>query len=170
MCGEFQDREPSSKVQTSTLYDVRLENRKSVTLDLWDTLGQERFRTINTLYYKNANAALIVYDITNVDSFEAIKNYWYDEVKACACKDVVIGIIGNKADLFEQEKVSEEEVKKYAKSKGAFFMLVSAKDGTGIYETFKFVAEKLKGNGEIHDDNTIKLKQQFHKKIIIKCC
>ena len=108
--------------------------------------------------------------ITGKKTFEEIKNYWVDQAKTCACLNVVLGIIGNKSDLFEKEEVTEEEAREFAKSIGAFFMLTSAKHGTGIHEAFKEAAEMIEQAGPIQergDNNNVKLGEE--KKREKKC-
>lgn len=73
---------------------------KSIKLQLWDTAGQERFRSLIPSYIRDSNVAVIVYDITNVNSFQNI-NKWYEDVKAARGKEVLVVIVGNKADLAE---------------------------------------------------------------------
>ena len=139
----FEEGDMTTYVASSYLLPVKTESGNKMNLEIWDTAGQERFRTVNKIFYKNARAVLLVYDITRKKTFEEIKNYWVDQAKTCACLNVVLGIIGNKSDLFEKEEVTEEEAREFAKSIGAFFMLTSAKHGTGIHEAFKEAAEMI---------------------------
>ena len=107
---------------------------------MWDTTGEERFRNAAKIFFKDARAVLLIYDITRKRTFEEIKNYWANQAKENTCLNIVLGLIGNKSDLFEEEQVKEEEAKEFAQSIGAFFMLTSAKHGTGIHEAFKQTA------------------------------
>ena len=86
--------------------DVEVNNQK-ISLDIWDTAGQEKFRSMGRHFYKNANMIIIVYDITNLKSFQEIENYWYNDIKENGEKYKVIAIVGNKFDLYDQDEVEE---------------------------------------------------------------
>ena len=100
-------------------------NNKLIQVDLWDTAGAERFRSLGKVFYKDANIVIIVYDISKKYSFEKIKTIWYPNVKEIGEKYTILAIIGNFSDLYEDEEVSENEAREYAKQIGATFMLVS---------------------------------------------
>ena len=116
---------------------------KEIRYELWDTAGQERFRAITQFLYKDAKVIILVYDITEKESFIAIKDYWYDKVKESCPKNIILGLAGNKCDLFEREEVTEEEGKELAKEMGAFFKLTSPKEKIGINELFQTVGYKV---------------------------
>ena len=117
-------------------------------LDIWDTAGQERFRSLGKNFYKDAYIVLLVYDITRLESFENLKNIWYQELKENGEQNPIIAIVGNKSDLYEEEEiVKEEDARNYAKEIGALFNLVSAKNGLGIENLFKDILDAyLKNN------------------------
>ena len=114
---------------------------KSLLLDIWDTAGQEKYRALTKFFYKDATIVILVYDITRDDSFANLKDYWYNQLQE-NCKNVVLGVAGNKCDLFEEEKVSENEAKEFADSIGAIFELTSARNNTGISDLFQKVGYK----------------------------
>lgn len=116
---------------------------KTIKFDVWDTAGQEKYRSIAKMYYKDANAAIIVYDITREESFLEIKKFWFNEVKENSPESTVIAIAGNKKDLYEYEEVSKDEGETFAFSQGAIFKETSAKEGDGINELFKMIGIKL---------------------------
>ena len=110
---------------------------KDYAIKLWDTIGQEKFRTLTKLFYINAKIAIFVYDITQKDTFEEIKNYWVKDVEEKLGKDIIKGIVANKIDLFMNEQVTQEEGEEYAKSIGALFLSISAKtDNPKKFEDF----------------------------------
>ena len=117
-------------------------NNIPVRLEIWDTAGQEKYRSLARNYYKGCHAAILVYDITDKSSFEEIINYWYNEIKE-NCPDIVIGIAANKFDLFEMEQISEKEGKKLAEEINAVFHSTSAKESVGIDVLFFDIAQKL---------------------------
>ena len=115
---------------------------KNLLLDVWDTAGQEKYRSLTKFFYKDAAAVILVYDITREDSFENMKNYWYNQLLENCNKDVVLGVVGNKCDLFEEEKVSEADAREFSDKIGAIFELTSAQNNTGITEIFQEVGNK----------------------------
>lgn len=106
--------------------------KTSLQLEIWDTAGSEQYKTLTNIFYQNASIAILVYDITNEQSFKELKQFWYNDVITKAIPDIIIGIAGNKADLIEEEKVDESEVRNFADEIHATFKLTSAKTGSGI--------------------------------------
>ena len=123
--------------------DFEFPGGEKITLDIWDTAGQEKFRALTRIFYKNAKAVIIVYSITNKQTFDEAKNYWYEQVKQNCHSDVIIAIAANKCDLYEQRQVEDEEGEKFAKSVGAFFASTSAKNDSGITNLFENIAMKI---------------------------
>ena len=130
--------------------------KKTINLDIWDTAGQEIYRSISKLFYKGASIGILVYDISNQESFQSIKEYWYKELKENTDKNTHFMLVGNKADLFEQEQVKEEEAKEYASSINAEFYLTSAKNNIRITDLFVQCGKKFidpNSNGTNNEDN-----------------
>ena len=113
-----------------------------VKLQIWDTAGQERFRSMTPMYYRGASAAILVYDVTSVESFECVKD-WVTELRTQVQHDIVLAIAGNKKDLEEQRTVKLAKAKEYADSVGAIIYETSAKDNEGIEELFVDVSRRL---------------------------
>ena len=135
---------------------------KSIKFEIWDTAGQEKYRALTKIFYKDAQVAILVYDITRKESFEELKNYWYNQIKQCASPNIVIGIAANKCDLYDNEQVSEDEARAFADKIGAVFNLTSAQTNTGIEDLFKGVGCKVLDpnyniDGGSKKDNNIKL-------------
>ncbi len=107
-------------------------DNKPIQLDLWDTAGQEKYRSLGRHFYKDAYIVCLVYDITSLQSFEDLKTKWYNDLKTYGEKYSVLAVVGSKSDNYEKEEVKEEEARKYAKSIGATYMLTSAKTGDNI--------------------------------------
>ena len=118
------------------------EENKTLSFEIWDTAGQEKYRSLAKMFFKDAAVALIVYDITSKKSFDEIKKYWMNLVKENGPKKVIMYIVGNKYDLLEQEAVKEEEAREYARNEKVSFWLTSAKDSTGIDELFDEIGKK----------------------------
>ena len=117
-------------------------NGTPLSLDIWDTAGQETYKSLTKYFYKGAKMALLVYDITRKESFDNIKSFWYDQIKEFGDEGVILGIVGNKCDMYDEEAVPEEEAREYAKSIGAIFQLTSAQNNSGINELFKNIGAK----------------------------
>ena len=114
----------------------------------WDTAGQERFRTITTSYYKGAQGIVIVYDISDINSFEHVKS-WMNDIDKFAKEGVFKILVGNKSDLIEQRQVSKERGKQLADSYGIPFIETSAKNNENIEKLFidstrAFIEKQLK--------------------------
>ena len=116
---------------------------KCVKFEIWDTAGQEKYRSLTKIFYKDARIAILVYDITRKDSFEELKNYWYAQLKESSPDNIIIGIAANKCDLYDNEQVPEDEARAFANEIGAIFKLTSANTNTGIEELFKAVGCKI---------------------------
>ena len=145
---------------------VKCGNGKILKLELWDTAGQERYRSISQLFYKDANAVILVYDITNKFSFEEIQNYWFKQVKESATENIILSIVGNKLDLYEQEVVDQKAAKKYAEDNNALFAVTSAKNSSGIEDLFIEIVKKFSGADSasiIQDNNDMENYPKFRK-------
>ncbi|XP_061524240.1 ras-related protein Rab-21 isoform X1 [Phycodurus eques] len=108
---------------------------KRVNLAIWDTAGQERFHALGPIYYRDSNGAVLVYDITDEDSFQKVKS-WVRELRKMLGNDICLCIVGNKIDLDKDRNVSTEEAESYATSVGAKHYQTSAKLNKGIEELY----------------------------------
>ena len=158
---------------------TQMVDKYQLNFDIWDTAGQERFRSVNSIFYKEAYICIMVYDITKEESFQSVKEYWYNTVKENAIDEIIFGVAGNKIDLYEEEKINQEEVKKFCDSIGATFKVTSAKENSYIDDLFielgrtfirsdlfkMIMSENEEDNGQpinLDDENTNKKKK--------KCC
>ena len=117
---------------------------KQIKLQIWDTAGQESFRSITRSYYRGATGALLVYDISRRDTFNHLTR-WLEEARQHANPKMVIMLIGNKSDL-EKREVSYEEGEKFAKDNGLIFLETSAKTAQNVEEAFLKTAQKIYDN------------------------
>lgn len=117
---------------------------KQIKLQIWDTAGQESFRSITRSYYRGATGALLVYDISRRDTFNHLTR-WLDEARQHANPKMVIMLIGNKSDL-EKREVSYEEGEKFAQENGLIFLETSAKTAQNVEEAFLKTAQKIFDN------------------------
>jgi len=120
-------------------------NDSTVKFEIWDTAGQERYHSLAPMYYRGAAAAIVVYDITNRDSFQRAKQ-WVTELQRQGNPNIVIALAGNKSDLNSKRKVESEEAESYTADNGIFFMETSAKTATNVHELFVAIARKLPKN------------------------
>ncbi|KAI4476422.1 PREDICTED: ras-related protein RABF2b isoform X1 [Polistes canadensis] len=113
-----------------------------IKLQVWDTAGEERFRSMAPMYYRNANAAMLVFDLTQYSSFTGIKN-WVMELKRNVEEQMILAVIGNKSDLFKDRQVDAEEGRTYATKIGATYHETSVLHNEGIENIFMTIANGL---------------------------
>ena len=161
-----EDQETSAGASFSTK-KINLKNGNQITLEIWDTAGQEKFRALTQLFYKEASAAILVYDITRRDSFKQIQEYWINQVKEKSSNNVIIAIAANKIDLFEREEVEEKIAREFALKENAIFMMTSAKNKNGIDELFSSIANKIfKCTGDDNSEEVVDRIKQIRAKSI----
>ena len=127
-------------------------NNKKYRLQIWDTAGQENYRSITRAYYKNSVCAILVYDITNRDSFEHISS-WIDDCLSQSPKTVFMVLVGNKSDLSEKRRVTIEEGQQMAKNHNLLFFETSAKTGENIDQTIRFLVKEVINKNSGNNDN-----------------
>ena len=120
-------------------------NKKIYRIQIWDTAGQEQFRSITRSYYNNSVCCVLVYDITQRKSFNDLIK-WLDEINSNCPKTVIKILIGNKCDLINERKISFNEAKKFAEENNLLFMETSAKTGQNIKELFYLTANEIINN------------------------
>ncbi|XP_077301817.1 ras-related protein Rab-21-like [Arctopsyche grandis] len=138
---KFNDKHMTT-IQASFLNKKINVQGKHINLSIWDTAGQERFHALGPIYYRTSNGAILVYDITDEDSFQKVKN-WVKELKKVLGSDICLIITGNKIDLEKERNVTVEEAERYAESVGALHFHTSAKLNHGIEELFLELAKQM---------------------------
>ena len=123
---KFKDTVESTTTNSFSSKTVTINNKEYV-LNLWDTIGQEKFRSLTKIFIKDSKIVILVYDITRKASFNEL-NFWLKMIQDILGDEPVLGICGNKSDLFVKEQVKEGEVKKYSEEKNIPFKLTSAKN------------------------------------------
>lgn len=116
---------------------------KTVKLQIWDTAGQERFRTITSSYYRGSHGIIVVYDVTDQESFNNVKQ-WFKEIDRYATEGVTKLLVGNKSDLTAKKVVDYDVAKEFADSMGVQFLETSAKDSTNVEQAFLAMARQIK--------------------------
>lgn len=131
-----------ASLQASFLTKQITAANEQVELAIWDTAGQERFHALGPIYYRDAQAALLVYDITDADSFTRVQT-WVQELRQMVGPGIVIAIAANKQDLQRMRTVSAEESEAYAASIHALHVGTSAKTGLGLQDIFQAIADQV---------------------------
>ena len=129
-------------------------NNRNVRIQIWDTAGQEAFRSITRSYYKSSTCAFIVYDITEKKTFYDVTS-WLQDCRDMCYKNILIYLIGNKCDLEDKRQVTEEEGREFAEENNLVFFETSALNGNNIEEIFTQSATELVNKleaGELKDD------------------
>ena len=151
-------------------------NNQRVKMQIWDTAGQERFRTVISTYFRGAHGILLLYDVTNKDSFKNLEN-WLTEIEKNSSDKVLKILLGNKCDLSDDREISKEEGQAFAIRNGMEFMETSAKMNTNVSEAFETLGKLMiefssKGNNQIQGGEGKSLKVNSGKDLNTKkkCC
>lgn len=124
-----------STIGASFMTKIIIIDDLPIKFHIWDTAGQEKYHSLAPMYYRGSSVAIIVYDITNKESFKTVKK-WINELKQYGPKEILISIVGNKSDLDKKRKISFNIAKAYADEINAIYLETSAKDNTNIDELF----------------------------------
>jgi small GTP-binding protein len=137
---------------------------KAIKFDIWDTVGQEKYRAMTKIFYKDAKVIILVFDLTSLKSFKAIEEYWCEEIKNNCAEKPVIAVVGNKTDLYSEKKVDVDDAKDLAKKMKAIFQLTSAKNNDGITNLFDNIGKKYLQPSFEYDAKEKQAKENYEKK------
>ena len=152
LTGQKFDSNNFSTTTSSFVDKFMTVNNKKYRLEIWDTAGQEKFRSLTRIFIKDSKIVIFVYDITTKKSFEEV-DYWVGSVREILGNKAIFGLAGNKKDLFQNEEVEEEEGEKKAQEIGALFKLTSAKTGAGINDFMQSLLEEYIKKNESNGKN-----------------
>ena len=150
------------------LKSVQLDNGKVINIQIWDTAGQDRFRSITKNYFRGAHGIILIYDITQRNTFENVIK-WIEQIREEASDKVPIILVGNKIDEVDKRAVNTEEGEKMAQDFGIPFFECSAKSGENIDATFKELVKKAVEAYNTVEEAGKKLNSKISKKKK-KCC
>ncbi|CAG8553084.1 8681_t:CDS:2 [Ambispora gerdemannii] len=139
---QFDDYRESTIGAAFLTQTIHLDDNTTVKFEIWDTAGQERYKSLAPMYYRNANCAVVVYDITQASSLEKAKS-WVKELQRQADPNIVIALAGNKTDLSSRRAIEREDAQAYAHDAGLLFFETSAKTAANVNELFTSIARKM---------------------------
>ena len=134
-------RETSLSAQFITKIVEFADIGKSIKFDIWDTVGQEKYRALAEIFYRDAKVIVFVYDITTDFSFQELKKYWYEETKSKSTGKPILALVANKIDLYNDQQVSNNDGMAFAQEIGAIFQTTSALSDQGISTLFENIGK-----------------------------
>ena len=170
----FIEKEFNQNYMTTTGIDLKASsieiNNKKIKIQLWDTAGQEKYRAITKNLFLKVQGVLVVYDITNEDSFKSIKS-WVNTIKDECGKQMQMIIVGNKCDLNDQRIIDKNAAMEYAKQEKIEYIETSCKTGENIQKAIAILCEKVLDTTEFTNDFSFTLDATtVSKKNKRKCC
>ena len=138
--------------------------KKILKFDIWDTVGQEKYRSLAKIFYKDAKIIVFVYDITTDFSFKELKNFWYREAINYADNDPIFALVANKIDLYQEQQVTNIDGMAFADEINAIFQTTSALSNTGITKLFNNLGKKYIMPDYNYKADDITAKENYLKK------
>ena len=164
--------DPNLTISSSFVTKKFIKKKKKYNLNIWDTAGQEAYRSLTKLFIKNTKIVIFVYAIDSKFSFESLKSYWVSLGKEILGDEAIYGLVGNKSDLFKQEQVPDIDASNYAEEIGAKFALTSAKKNKEGFSSYleELLDDYIESKKQISLDASFEINKDKHKKRKLKCC
>ena len=149
-------------------------NGQDIRLKIWDTAGQEKFRSIQKQYYRNSDGILLVFDVTKFETFNVLEE-WINSIKNQTSNDIIVVLVGNKIDL-NNKVISDDDIKNFANDNKFKYFLTSAATGKNINEVFDYIVKEIynikskKKKNDSNNNNKKKLKKNYIKSNKKACC
>ena len=149
-------------------------NGEDIRLKIWDTAGQEKFRSIQKQYYRNSDGILLVFDVTKFETFNVLEE-WINNIKNQTSNDIIVVLVGNKIDL-NNKVISDDEIKNFANDNKFKYFLTSAATGKNINEVFDYIVKEIynikskKKKNDGNNNNNKNLKKNYIKRKKKACC
>ena len=149
-------------------------NGENIRLKIWDTAGQEKFRSIQKQYYRNSDGILLVFDVTKFETFNVLEE-WINSIKNQTSNDIIVVLVGNKIDL-NNKVISDDEIKNFANDNKFKYFLTSAATGKNINEVFDYIVKEIykikskKKKNDSNNNNNKNLKKNYIKSNKKACC
>ena len=149
-------------------------NGENIRLKIWDTAGQEKFRSIQKQYYRNSDGILLVFDVTKFDTFNVLEE-WINSIKNQTSNDIIVVLVGNKIDL-NNKVISDDDIKNFANDNKFKYFLTSAATGKNINEVFDYIVKEIykikskKKKNDGNNNNNKNLKKNYIKRKKKACC
>ena len=166
---KFDEKEVSTSTANFVTKEFKIDGKSYIT-NLWDTIGQEKFRSLTKIFIKDSRIVVFVFDITNKKTFEEL-TFWMNTIEEILGTDVILGLAANKQDLYDKEEVKEEEIKKFSEEKNIPFNYTTAKNPklfvTFLEELLKKYIDKYDGKVEGSSGKKLEEGKEGKKR---KCC
>ena len=164
--------DPNLTISSSFVIKKFIKKKKKYNLNIWDTAGQEAYRSLTKLFIKNTKIVIFVYAIDSKFSFESLKSYWVSLGKEILGDEAIYGLVGNKSDLYKKEQVPDIDASNYAEEIGAKFALTSAKKNKEGFSSYleELLDDYIESKKQISLDASFEINKDKHKKRKLKCC
>lgn len=120
---------------------INIDRKSTIEMKIWDTTGEEKYRSLTRQYYRNSNGIILIFDLTNYDSFNSLPS-WLSDIKKYGSKDYDIILVGNKSDL-DLHAIPNQEIQLFAERENVTYLEVSAKNGTNVLLLFERLSDKM---------------------------
>ena len=164
--------DPNLTISSSFVIKKFIKKKKKYNLNIWDTAGQEAYRSLTKLFIKNTKIVIFVYAIDSKFSFESLKSYWVSLGKEILGDEAIYGLVGNKSDLYKKEQVPDIDASNYAEEIGAKFALTSAKKNKEGFSSYleELLDDYIESKKQISLDASFEINKDKHKRRKLKCC